>query len=172
MAIRRQKARSDGCDLTARQRTWLLTGRDWDLLDIRAGAHGLGGFPHHRAARRAWETCREELLGFWIQNPATWLGESSFATPAPGGPGSRPWAWWYFDARVPRLVTEQLEPARKNELQALGWFSEKAWRDFFGRPAGDYAETESEASCLSRHRLFLPGEEEAMRGPLPPKLVG
>ena len=85
--------------------------------------------------------------------------------------GTRPWAWWYFDAKVPRMVTEQLEPARENELQALGWFAEKAWRAFFGCPAGDYAETESESAYLSRHRLFLEGEELAMRGPPRPTLV-
>ena len=171
MAIRRQRAKGGGCDLTARQRVWLLTGRDWDHLDGGAGAHGLGGFPHHRAARFSWEACRDELLGFWIQEPSTWLGESSFATPAPGGPGTRPWGFWHFEAKVPRVVTEQLEPARKNELQALGWFAEKAWRDFFGRPAGDYVVTESESAYLSRHRLFLEGEELATGGPPRPTLV-
>ncbi len=172
MARRRQhQDKGDGCDLTARQRTWLLSGRDWSHIDGGAGAHGLGGFPHQRAARRAWESCREELLGFWIQEPSTWLGESSFATPAPGGPGTRPWAWWYFDALMPRVVVEQLEPARKNELCAIGWFSEKAWRDFFGCPAGAYVEAESEASYLSRHRFFLEGEATAIQGPPEPTLV-
>ena len=173
MAIRRrQQDKDDGCDLTNRQRTWLLTGRDWDHIDGGAGAHGLGGFPHHRAARRAWEKCRDELLAFWIENPGTWLGEPSFTTPAPGGPGSRPWAWWYFDALTPRVIVEQLEPARKNELRALGWFCEKSWRDFRGNPAGAYAGTESESSYLSRHRLFFEGEESSLRGPPEPKLVG
>ena len=171
MALRRQPARSDGCELTPRQRTWLLSGRDWDHIDAGAGAHGLGGFPHQRAARRAWESCLEELLGFWIQEPSTWLGESSFSTPAPGGPGTRPWGWWRFDAKVPRVVIEQLEPARKNELRALGWFAETAWRDFFGQPAGGYAKTEAEATYLARHRLFLEGEEEALRGRSQPTLV-
>lgn len=171
MAKRRQQDRSGGCNLTPRQRTWLLTGRDWDYLDVGAGAHGLGGFPHHRAARRSWEACRDELLGFWIQNPATWLGEPSSATPSPGGPGTRPWGWWRFDAEVPRVIVDKLEPGRKNELGALGWFVEKVWRDFFGRPAGDYAETETESSYLLRHRLFLEGEEAAMQGPPPPALL-
>ena len=170
MARRRQQDSSGGCNLTPRQRTWLLSGRDWDFLDIHAGAHGFGGFPHQRAARLAWETCRDELVAFWLQQPTTWTGKS-FSTPAPGGPGTRPWAWWYFDAKVPRVVIEQLEPARKNELRALGWFSEKAWRDFFGRPAAEYAETASEASYLSRHRFFLEGEEAAIQGPPEPTLV-
>jgi hypothetical protein len=69
------------------------------------------------------------------------------------------------------VVVEQLEPDRKNELRALGWFAEKAWRDFFGCPAGDYAAAESESAYLSRHRLFLEGEELAMRGPPRPTLV-
>ena len=69
------------------------------------------------------------------------------------------------------MVTERVELGRKNELCALGWFSEKAWRDFFGRPAGGYATVESEASYLSRHRLFLEGEEEALQGPPQPTLV-
>ena len=77
----------------------------------------------------------------------------------------------HFDATVPRLIVEPLESGRKNELSAIGWFCEKAWRGFFGRPGGDYVETESEASYLSRHRLFFEGEEAATRGPPEPKLV-
>ena len=66
MARRRQQD-SGGCNLTPRQRTWLLTGRDWDFLDIHAGPHRLGGFPHERAARLAWEACRDELMAYWLQ---------------------------------------------------------------------------------------------------------
>ena len=171
MAKRRRSDSGDGCDLTNRQRTWLLSGRDLSHFDADAGSHGLGGFSNHRAGRLAWEKCRDELIAFWIQDPATWVGKSSFTTPAPGGPGSRPWGFWRFEATAARVVVEQLEPGRKNELSGLGWFCEKAWKDFFGRPAGDYAKTESESSYLLRHRLFLPGEESSMRGPPEPKLV-
>ena len=69
------------------------------------------------------------------------------------------------------MVTGGLELARKNELRALGLLSEKALRDFFGRPAWDYAAAESESAYLLRHRLFLEGEESAMRGPPPPTLA-
>lgn len=169
MARRRQQNKG-GCDLTPRQRTWLLTGTDWAFLDTDAGPHGLGGFPHERSARLAWVACRDELMAFWLEEPTTWTGKNGFETPAPGGPGTRPWAWWRFEAKVPRVAV-RLDPAKKNELRALGWFSEKAWRDFFGRSAADYAETESEASYLLRHGLFLAGEEAATEGPPGPALV-
>ena len=91
--------------------------------------------------------------------------------PAPGGPGTRPWAWWRFEAKVPRL-SERLESVKKNELRVRGWFSETAWRAFFGCPAAGYVATEGEAAYLSRHRLFLPGEEKAMQGSPGPALDG
>lgn len=172
MAKRRQRDGSGAVELTVRQRTWLLTGCDWDFIDIHAGVHGLGGFPHHRAARVAWNSCRDELLKFWIENPKTWLGEPSFANPAPAGPGRRPFGFWQYDAKVPRVLIEELEPSKRSELQALGWFREKSWRGFFGRPAGDYAECETEGAYLLRHKLFIEGEEKALlQGPPGPTLV-
>ena len=168
--MRRKRASAD--KLLPRQRTYLLTGRDWDFLDHDLGRHRSGGFADERSARLAWETHRDALLAFWIQDPEAWSGNRSFATPAPGGPGTRPWGWWRFDAKVARHITGQLDPEKKNELRAIGWFTEKAWRDFFGRPAADYAETESESAYLSRHRLLLAEEEEeAMQGPPQPTLV-
>ena len=167
--MRRERVNVD--KLLPRQRTYLLTGRDWDFLDHELGRHGNGGFPDERASKLAWGTHRDALLSFWVQDPGAWSGERSLGNPAPGGAGSRPWAFWHFDAKVPRVVIEQLEPARKNELRALGWFAEPAWRAFFGRPAGDYAETESEASYLSRHKFFLEGEATAIQGPPEPTLV-
>jgi hypothetical protein len=52
--------------------------------------------------RADWNEHRVELLDFWIQDPTPWpehgpSGER-FSYVRPGGPGSRPWAWWRFTA--------------------------------------------------------------------------
>lgn len=132
--MRRERASAD--KLLPRQRTYFLTGSDWDFLDHELGRHGTGGFPDERASRLAWETHRDALLAFWIQDPGAWSGERSLGNPAPGGPGSRPWAFWHFDATAPRHVTERLDPVKKSELRALGWLTERSWQDFFGQAGG------------------------------------
>ena len=60
----------------------------WDLLwgrDLLKQA-----YVHDEEARKAaWERNRGSLMTFWLQeNPDTKKFDS------PGGPGTRPWAWW------------------------------------------------------------------------------
>lgn len=160
----RRRSRDTGPSLTARQRTWLLTGLDWTFLDPEAGPLGSGGFDNLRDARKAWEALREDLLEFWLQRPETWPGEHSFRTPRPRGPGTRPWAWWRFDAEVGRAVRGG-SAREKAELRALGWFTDAAWRDFFGDPTGGHLKVESEGNYLARHGLERPEDNPPLPGP-------
>ncbi|HWL93850.1 MAG TPA: hypothetical protein VNT79_09970, partial [Phycisphaerae bacterium] len=48
----------------------------------------------YAAKREAWECLRDELLPKWIEE----------------NPGSRPWAWWAFDAPERRRCTNQIHP--------------------------------------------------------------
>lgn len=113
------------------------------------------------AAEADWRAHRGELLAFWTQDPAAWKRDNreGFYTPAPGGPGTRPWGWWVFDA--PRG-----EPRRR--LDGTPTPPEAA--AFFGMwDIGDEAhgplfaeEFESEAAYLARHHLLLPSERLAL----------
>jgi len=151
--------------LHPRAREWLLTGYDWDYLCPDLGPHGLAGFESEADAREAWFAHRDELLAEWLEREPRRSGADTR-----GGPGTRPWGWWRFEANVPRHVTAG-GAARQPELRALGWGTEEAWRAFYGRPWGSYLDVESERAYLSRHRLFLEGEEAALRGPQGPQAV-
>ena len=108
---RRRRARQPG--LTDDERKCLLTGWAWwerfPYGDPRHDEH-----PHHYQSRPFeearcrvdWVAHRDELLAYWTQDPAGWDLEThlSFGDPEPGGPASRPWAWWMFDAPAPRRV--------------------------------------------------------------------
>lgn len=56
-------------------------------------------------ARADWSRFGEDLTRWWVAGvsepmvrPWTWV--------MPGGPGTRPWAWWEFKAREPRQPDE------------------------------------------------------------------
>ena len=84
------------------------------------------GNPHHgeicsrsddaqfdeETCRADWLEQRDELMAHWMQDPAIWgkTNQPSFAVVEPGGPGTRPWAWWYFDAPEPRPVVGETAP--------------------------------------------------------------
>ena len=77
------------------------------------------GFEGDEDARReAWFEHRDELLAYWIQDPARWKRPSGmsaidhFEHPEPGGPGTRPWAWWRYEAPAMRRPVEGTVPER------------------------------------------------------------
>lgn len=97
---RRSRNRRDNIvALTGPQRDSLLHGHDffrdaWQTPDDR---------------RKAWELHKADLMIFWLQDPDEWLAagnQRNFGNPEPGGPGTRPCAWWDFDAKdEPRPFT-------------------------------------------------------------------
>jgi hypothetical protein len=120
--------------------------------------------------RQAWEIIRDEILQDWIRM------EPRYGSGRPG-PGTRPWAWWEFDA--PELIQridgkphpfdnpERIEHVEKIS-QKYPRFAEHAYKTFFGRPGclcirDDFeAEFETPAAYLSRLGLWLPGEHELL----------
>jgi hypothetical protein len=92
------------------------------------------GRPRDDAEARAdWEEHRAELMTFWTQDPTAWraTNHQGFFSPAPGGPGTRPAAWWWFDAPPAlRLGDGPIEPPTP----------------------------ENERVLLARHGLLTPGE--------------
>jgi hypothetical protein len=108
----------------------------------------LGRVFDEETAREDWEERRDELVQFWTQDPGVWAttNRRRFGNPAPGGPGTRPWAWWSWDAPADDRQVLGLAPVDEPLKRAMGV---------------SYCRSvllESEASFLRRHDLFLPGE--------------
>jgi len=101
MSIIKRERREKPEELNGRQRYRLLTGTDWSFPRVP-------GFEHDVEERASWERHRDELMEFWLQDPEEWEkanpDRDQWVEPVPGGPGTRPWAWWEYDAPEPRRV--------------------------------------------------------------------
>jgi len=128
MSIIKRERRVKPEELNPRQRQRLLTGRDWNFPRVP-------GFAHDVEERSAWQRHREELLAFWLQDPDKWEkanpDRDQWVEPIPGGPGSRPWGFWEYEAPEPR-------------------------REYPGRPIGQ--ERESQIHYLRRLDLLTDAE--------------
>jgi hypothetical protein len=131
-------------------------------------------------AQADWADHRDALMAYWCQDPAAWildLSESHWVQAKPGGLGTRPWAWWTFEAPQPRRLVARwtaegrvipLDLDTPPELDVADWprlWLTQRWRYFyFGMrtPAPGYVEFESEYAYLTRLGL-LPPEEHAAR---------
>jgi hypothetical protein len=106
---RRSRNRRDNIvELTGPQRDSLLHGHDF---------FG-GAFQSEDDRREAWKLHRAGLLAFWLQDPDEWLtagNQNGFGNPAPGGPGTRPSAWWMYDMPNEPLTT--ISPAEQIALE-------------------------------------------------------
>lgn len=155
---RRAKLRREG--FTAAHRAQLLTG-----VDMFQDVYGNGARLDAESAQRDWAEHREALLAFWLQDPPAWhrSHRRELDNPAPGGPLTRPWAWWSFDApRELRLVL----------AGAVEWLSVEDWprQTSFGKPTRFVADPramiwEAEAVYLARHGLLTPAEQRAAGAP-------
>jgi len=129
---RRGKSRRESFD-SPRTRVHLFMGEDWPFF--------FDGLTLSEAELRdAWRQLAGDLTRRWlardypvdgVELPEQWKGR---------GPGSRPWAWWQYDAPGPRRELRRSPPAC---LQ----------------PFGDYLE--SEHIYLLRHGLLSPSEAQA-----------
>ena len=128
-------------------------------------------------ARADWETHRAELMAYWCQDPAGWTSDPSepqWIQAEPGGPGSRPWAWWTFEAPEPRRIVGHrgLEDSRVIEspvtVDTSAWSSlwrTERWRHFsFGMPrlSPGLVHFECEWVYLDRLGLLTPAEHLAL----------
>jgi len=103
-------------------------------------------------ARRDWEANKAELLAYWLQDPIEWArtNVSQFGYPRPGAPGTRPWAWWWFDAPEPRpIIAIDADPDSFKSVPGV-----------LVRQCG--AVFEPEAEYLARHGLLSDAEFAAL----------
>ncbi len=144
--------------------TWhvkqLEHGHDW--------GNGFGG--DVEAICAAWKIFRAQILEDWIH------GEPDYASEGPG-PGSRPWAWWKFDAPELRRRVDGTHPfddpvrikAVEERAAKHPDFKATANKVYFGKPCclcfpDDFEATyESEFDYLERLGLLLPGELEMVQ---------
>lgn len=139
---RRRRRKPDDSRFTDAHRLELLTGMDLFDEGFRAD---------EKARRAAWFAHRDQLLAFWLQDP-----ETVNSTPAPGGPGTRPWAWWRYEA-----------PGLRRELGNAPLKPCPVSGESFGIPLGyrhpgydpdDPPIYETEAAYLARHGLLTADE--------------
>ena len=124
------------------QREELLTGLDYSAL-----GGGFGGDDQIR--RLAWERHRDELLAYWTGTAAAGEYRGDLGEPRPGGPGTRPWAWWTYDApEEERRITGEGEPVPGAPL-AFGVPTQWLRLDLDDRPV-----PEAEQTYLERHGLL------------------
>ncbi len=121
--------RRPGSD-SPRIREYLLTGHDWNFLD--------GPDPASVDLKAAWEELRDELLAEHIAEH----------------PGTRPRAWWRFDAPGPR---RQINPGPETFGPA----------DFYGKPSKYRGVPpddmfEAQRADLTRHKLIGTDERAAL----------
>ena len=127
----------------------LLTGQDFF-----GNAFGKGDRCDREAMRAAWEELRDKLLADWISEK----------------PGTRPYAWWCFDAPERRRRIDGLPHPFDNldrkamidavEGEAFAGYREKMTQLYYGAPSSlcdpdDFdAEYESETDYLARLDLL------------------
>lgn len=122
---RRRRRRTDG--LTKAERSQLLYGSWWFQKEP---------IPHEER-RALWEERRDELMGEWIQEE----------------PGTRPWAWWEFDA-----------PERRRRIDGKPHPFDNPTREAEIRErAAENPEPVHDATCLwygcPRFMIVLPGRD-------------
>lgn len=126
----------------------LLHGRWWDWTDQLTGVL----LPTERVSHRRREsldppTALDELLAdAWEQLRDALLKEWTSAHP-----GSRPWAWWRWDAPEPRRL---LSAGGPGEGPSSMWYGTPVSHGSMG-PVGEY---EGQTAYLCRLKLLLPGE--------------
>jgi hypothetical protein len=110
-----------------------------------------------------WTTLPSGLHALWTEHRAEILGDWIRVRP-----GTRPYAWWRFEAPEPRQVVvgaELLKPTRAPDDWAF------VWRGNFGRPAFVQVRPrgwlglpaiESHAAYLDRLGLLTPGERDRL----------
>ncbi|MBI2526753.1 MAG: hypothetical protein HYY95_27660 [Candidatus Rokubacteria bacterium] len=147
MPRKRWKPKSRREAFSLGRRAHLLIGHD--LL-----GHGYGREDDFdaEAAGGDWREHREELVTFWGQDPVAWrqANRPGFDAPEPGGPGTRPVAWWWWDAPADERRVLGLAPIDEADRRRMGALY---LRDVL---------LESQATYLQRHALLSPEEERCL----------
>lgn len=148
---RRRRAQARREEFGPDHRFQLLAGFDWG----RCAYTPLGREFDVAAARADWAEHRDELMAFWLQDPLAWRREHPTAgipDYPPGGAGTRPAAWWWFEAPADARHVVGLAPINVAVQRASGVLYTR------------HVLVESQASFLKRHALLVPGELDRIPG--------
>lgn len=103
-------------------------------------------------AHRDWVKVRDEIMAAWLED----------------FPGSRPWAWWNWDAPK-KLTGAGPDAALKKRLKVSGSGTPAGshlgfgMTDFYDVDPSSLPMVESEAAYLLRHELLESGEKERLQ---------
>lgn len=144
-AVKRRRQGSAPLELLAQGQPWDRPERDEDislqLYRLLTGFDHFGECGDRKAARELWESVQGPFLAGHVERR----------------PGTRPWAWWEFDAPEPRRMLEG-SPERISPA-AVTWM---------GAPSAHACAFESSIGYLDRIGGWLKGE----RRELGPRLAG
>lgn len=132
-------------DMPAGLRTYIETG----VMPER-GEEGL--LACFRFYRPEWERVRDAIVAAWIEEH----------------PGTRPWAWWEWDAPT-KLVNANPDAAKDRRRKVSGSGEKTAGvygfghRGFYDVIPDDPPQVESEAGYLLRHGLLEPEEKARLQ---------
>jgi len=147
------------------RRRWRVKGRRTPLLDALRFHLETGQYPQRGQFptwAEVWFITLRELEVLWMEH-----GEEITGAWSAADPGTRPWGWWQWVAREPRICLEGA---------AYVWPhpgpGEWVWKMEFGLPGRPQARKpgasparlvfESEATYLQRLALLRPGETERL----------
>ena len=157
---------------------------EWDVYQLMTG-HPLhvGETPLSAdELRDVWFDERDQLLAYWLGDqpwPDVWL-ERWPRLAEDGGPGTRPPAWWRYEAPGPRLVGGRIPETVTvlrggwKEIQTPRSAADPAWREaitggfprYWPLPNGWYSadefDYETEEAYLDRHGLLTDAERKAL----------
>lgn len=109
-----------------------------------------------------WRRHRTALLRWWTADPGDQGGSIR-----PSGPGTRPWAWWHFDAPEPRRILFRDEATQT--CAEAGIVPQGGFQFSFGIPVTyvDWSAArppiiEAEAVYLDRHDLLTARERRLL----------
>jgi hypothetical protein len=122
------------------------------LYELCKGMPFIEGFASIEVMADTWDYFADEVLELWVQHY----------------PGTRPHAWWVFDAPEHRRIVDQ--PPFEIPPPAVGW-SERGRRRLYGLPNVPDGCLEPQETFLRRHGLLSAEEEAAMHDPNRPRPV-
>jgi hypothetical protein len=138
----RPRAMRESLD-SPRVRCRLITAQDFCIFD--------GPEPDEYDLQTAWAELGPELMRLWLSG-AEIVIDGDHQTSEHGEPGTRPAAWWLFDAPGRRRVVSGTERPSDDD------------RTYFGVPkiARGLVKYESETEFLERHGLLTEAERIAL----------
>ncbi len=105
-----------------------------------------------------WGQHHNDLLSFWAQDPDEYLAGDDFHEVEPGGPGTRPWSWWRWDAPEERKILSQAHIVdQETRLRGEPEYDSAFMKEY---PLNEDDRQETEYAYLHRLKLFAKTERD------------